>query len=90
MKIKLKVRTQTKTNNYKQMTIHKNDPNYKVSYTSKKHTFLTVRNLKIRKDNKNTKSHILEILIKSIQSGVNPVYDKGYRGKLPQFQCHTV
>ena len=72
------------------MTIHKNDPNYKVSYTSKKHTFLTVGNLKIRKDKKNTKSHILEILIKLIQSRVKQVYDRGYRGNLHQFQCHTV
>ncbi len=72
------------------MTIHKNDPNYKVSDTSKKHSFLTVRNVKIRKDKKNTKSHILEILIKSIQSGVKPVYDRGYRGNLHQSQCHTV
>ena len=48
------------------MTIYKNDPNYKVSYTSKKHTFLTVENVKISKDKKNTKSHILEILIKLI------------------------
>ncbi len=72
------------------MTIYKYDPKYKVSYTSKKHTFLTVGNLKIRKDKKNTKPHILEILIKSIQSGVKSVYDRGYRGNLHQFQCHTV
>ena len=48
------------------MTINKNDPKYKVSYTSKKHTFLAVGNLKVRKDNNNTKSHFLEILIKPI------------------------
>ncbi len=72
------------------MTIYKIDPNYKVSYTSKKHTFLTVGNLKIRKHNNNTKSHFFEFLIKSIQSGVKPVYDRGYRGNLHQFQCHTV
>ncbi len=72
------------------MTIYKNDPNYKVSYTSKKHTFLTVGNHKIRKDNKNTKSHILEILINQVKSGVKSVYDREYRGNLHHFQCHTV
>ena len=72
------------------MTIYKNDPNYKVSYTSKKHTFLSVRNFKIRRDKKNTKSHILEILIKLIQSGVNPVYDRDERGDLHQFQSYTM
>ncbi len=90
MKIKLRVRTQLKTNNYKLMTLDKNDPNCEVSYTSKKYTFLTVGNLKIRKDNKNTKSHFFDFLIKSIQSGVKSVYDRGYTGKLHQFQCHTV
>ncbi len=70
--------------------LHENDPNYRVSYTSKKHTFLTVGNLKIRKDNNNTKTHFLEFLIKSIQSGIKSVYDRGYTGKLHQFQCHTV
>ncbi len=48
------------------MTIYKNDPNYDITYTSKMHTFLTVENVKIRMDKKNTKSHILEILIKPI------------------------
>ena len=72
------------------MTIYKNDPNYKVSYTSKNHTFITVGNAKIRKDKNNTKSQFLEILIKSIQSGVKPVYDRGYSGNLHQFQCHTM
>ena len=72
------------------MTIYKNDPNYKVSYTSKKHTFLTVGNLKIRKDNNNTKSHILEILIKSFQSGVKSVYDRANRGNLHQSQRYTM
>ncbi len=72
------------------MIINKNDPKYKVSYTSKKHTFLTVGNDKFRKHNNNTKSHIFEFLIKSIQSEVKSVYDRGYRGKLHQFQCHTV
>ena len=32
---------------------------------------------KIRKDNNNTKSRFLEILIKSIQSGLKSVYDRG-------------
>ena len=72
------------------MTIYKNDPNYKVSYTSKKHSFLTIGNLKIRKDKKNTKSHILEIIIKLIQSGVKPVYDRANRGNLHQFQGYTM
>ena len=39
------------------MTIKKNDPNYEISFTSKKHTFLTVWNAKIRNNKKNTKSH---------------------------------
>ena len=72
------------------MTIYKIDPKNKVSYTSKNHTFITVGNAKIRKDKNNTKSHFLEIHIKSIQSGVKPVYDRGYSGNLHQFQCHTV
>ena len=72
------------------MTIYKNYPNYKVSYTSKKHTFITVGNVKIWKHNKNTKSHILEILINQVQTGVKSVYDRVYRGDLHQFQCHTV
>ena len=72
------------------MNIYKNDPNNKVSYTSKKHTFLTVGNVKIRKDKNNTKSHILEILIKSIQSGVKPVYNRADRGNLHRFQRYTM
>lgn len=39
------------------MTLYKNDPNYEILFTAKKHTFLTVENVKIRKDNKDTKSH---------------------------------
>ncbi len=76
--------------NYKLMTLYKNDPNNEVSYTSKKHTFLTVGNLKINKDNNNTKSQFFEFLIKLIQSGIKSVYDRGYRDNLHQFQCHTV
>ena len=33
--------------------------------------------VKISKDNKNTKSHFLQILKKLIQSGVKSVYDRG-------------
>ena len=72
------------------MTIYKNDPNYENLYTSKKLTFLTVGNIKIRKDNKNTKSHFFEILINQVQTGLKSVYDRGYRDNLHQFQCHTV
>ena len=72
------------------MTINKNDPKYKVSYTSKNYTFLPVGNVKFKKDNNNTKSHFLEILIKSIQNGVKSVYNRAYRDNLHQFQCHTV
>ena len=72
------------------MTTYKNDPNYEILYTSKKHTFLTVGNAKIRKDNNNTKSHNLEFLINQVQTGIKSVYDRGYRGDLHQFQCHTV
>lgn len=32
------------------MTIYKNDPNNEILYTSKKHAFLAVRNIKIRKN----------------------------------------
>ena len=49
------------------MTIYKNDPNYDITYTSKKHTFLTVENVKIRKHNKNAKSHFFKFLIKLIK-----------------------
>ena len=72
------------------MTIYKNDPNYKILYTSKKHTFLTVGNVKTRKDKKDTKSHILEFLIFHVQSGVKSVYEKVYRGNLHQFQSYTM
>ena len=72
------------------MTFYKNDPRYNTSFTLKNAPILTVGNVKIRKDKKNTKSHNLEILIKPIQSGVKLVYDRGYRGNLHQFQCHTV
>ena len=72
------------------MIIYKNDPKYKIIITSKNRHFLTIENVKISKDNKNTKSHILEILIKSIQSGIKSVCDRVYRGNLHQFQCHTM
>ena len=72
------------------MTIYKNDPKYKVSYTSKKHTFLTVGNVKIRKDNNNTKTHFFEFLIMLIKSGIKSVYDRVYRGNLHQFQSYTM
>ena len=72
------------------MTIYKNDPKYEILYTSKKHTFLTVGNVKIRKDNKDTKPHILEFLKKLIKSGVKSFYDRGYRGNLLQFQSYTM
>ena len=55
------------------MTIYKNDPNNESLYTSKKHTLLTVGNVKIRKDNKNTKSHFFEFLINQIQIGIKSV-----------------
>ena len=38
---------------------------------------MQVEKYKIRKDNNNTKSHFLEILIKLNQSGVKSVYDRG-------------
>ena len=72
------------------MTIYKNDPNYEILYTSKKHTFITVGNVKIRMDNKNTKSHFLEFLINQYKTGIKLVYDRVYKGNLHQFQCHTV
>ena len=38
---------------------------------------MQVEIVKIREDNKNTKSHFLQILKKLIQSGVKSVYDRG-------------
>ena len=72
------------------MTIYKNDPNYEILYTSKKHTFLTVGNVKIRMDNKYTKSHFLEFLINQYKTGIKSVYDKANRGNLHQFQSYTM
>ena len=72
------------------MIIYKNDPKYKSLITSKNRHYLTVGNVKISNDNKNTKSHILEILIKSIQSGVKSVYDRVYKGNLHQFQSYKM
>ena len=72
------------------MTIYKNDPNYEILFTSIKAHLLTVRIVKIRKDNKNTKSHFFEFLINQVPSGVKSVYDRGYRGNLHQFQSYTM
>ena len=72
------------------MIFYKNDPKYNTSFMSINAPILTVGNVKIRKDKKNTKSHNLEILINQVQSGVKSVYDRGYRDNLHQFQCHTV
>ena len=72
------------------MNINRNDPKYEFSFTSKIRIFLRIGNAKIRKDNKNTKSHFLEILIKSIQSEVKAVYDRGYRDNLRQFQSYRM
>ena len=80
----------TQTKNQQLMTIYKNDPNYEILFTSKKRIFLIVGNVKISKDNRNTKSHIFDFFINQIQSGIKQVYDRVYRGNLPQFQCHTV
>ena len=90
MKIKLVLEYKLKINNYQLMTIYKNDPNNESLYTSKKYTFLTVENTKIRKNNKNTKSHFFEFLINQVQSAINPVYNRGYRGNLHQFQRYTM
>ncbi|RKU29792.1 hypothetical protein C6497_05465 [Candidatus Poribacteria bacterium] len=63
------------------MNIYKNDPKYKSLFMSKNHPFvennMQIEKYKIRMDNKNTKSLFLHILIKSIQSGVKSVYDRG-------------
>ncbi len=64
------------------MIIYKNDPKYKVSYTSKNHTYITVGTDKISKNKNNTKSHFLEILINQVKTGIKSVYDKGYSGNL--------
>ena len=72
------------------MITYKNDPKYKILITSKNRHLLPIGNVKISNDKKNTKSHILEFLIKSIQSGVKSVYDRVYSGNLHQFQCHTM
>ena len=44
------------------MTINKNDPNYQITFTSKNMQLFTIWYVKIRKDNKNTKSHFFEFL----------------------------
>ena len=80
----------TQTKNQQLMTIYKNDPNYEILFTSKKSIFLIVGNVKISKDNRNTKSHILEFLKNQVQSGLKQVYNRVYRSNLHQFQCHTV
>ena len=73
------------------MTIYKIKTNLITkSYICKKPTFLTVENVKIRKDNKDTKSHFFEFLINQVPTGINTVYDRGYRDNLHQFQCHTM
>ena len=72
------------------MIIYKNDPKYKSLITSKNQHFLTSENVKISNDKKNTKSRFLEFLINSIKSSLKSVYDRGYKGYLHQFQCHTM
>ena len=72
------------------MITYKNDPKYKIIITSKNRHYLTVGNVKISNDKKNTKSRFLRILIKLIQSGVKSVYDRVYSGNLHQFKCHTM
>ena len=72
------------------MIFYKNDPKYNILFTSRNLHYLPVGIVKIRNDNKNTKPRILEILIKLIKSAVKPDYERGYRGILPQFQCHTM
>ncbi|RKU29148.1 hypothetical protein C6497_07095 [Candidatus Poribacteria bacterium] len=63
------------------MNIYKNDPKYKPKYKKTLCQKISynrqVEIVKISKDNKNTKSHFLEILKKLIQSGVNSVCDRG-------------
>ena len=72
------------------MITYKNDPKYKNLITSKNRHLLPIENVKIRMDNKSTKSHFLRILINAIQSGVKSVYERVYTGNLHQFQCHTM
>ena len=72
------------------MITYKNDPKYKILITSKNRHLLPIGNVKIRMNNKSTKTHILRILIKAIQSGVKSAYDRVYSGYSHQFQCHTM
>ncbi|RKU31849.1 hypothetical protein C6497_00785 [Candidatus Poribacteria bacterium] len=72
------------------MIIYKNDPKYNILITSKNQHFITTKNVKIKNENKNTKSLFLEILIKSIQSGVKSVYDRRHSGNLRQFQSYRM
>ena len=72
------------------MITYKNDPKYKSLITSKNRHLLPIGNVKISNDNKSTKSRFLRILIKSIQSEVKSVYDRGYSGNLHKFKCHTM
>ena len=63
------------------MNIYINDPKYnlitKKSLCQKIGFIIQFGIVKISKDNKNTKSPFLIILIKLIQSGVKSVYDRG-------------
>ncbi len=72
------------------MITNKNDPNCQLLFTSKNAHLMTVRNVKIRKHNNNTKSHFFEFSYKFNSNGVKPVYDRGYRDNLHRFECHTV
>ena len=72
------------------MITYKNDPKYKILITSKNRPLLPIGNVKIRRDNKSTKSHFLRILINAIQSGVKSVYNRVYSRNLHHFKCHTM
>ena len=72
------------------MITYKNDPKYKILITSKNRHLLPIGNVKSRKNNKNTKTPFLRILINAIQSGVKSVYDRVYSDNLHQFKCHTM
>ncbi|RKU25346.1 hypothetical protein C6497_15910 [Candidatus Poribacteria bacterium] len=59
------------------MNTHKNVLNTKKSLCQKNDYNMQIEIVKFRKDNKNTKSHFLQILKKLIKSGVKSVYDRG-------------
>ncbi len=71
------------------MTFYKNDPKYEILYMSKNIPFNRWK-WQNQEAQQNTKAHIFKFLINQVQTVMNPVYNRGYRGNLHQFQWHTM